>query len=914
MTQQIYIGDFAGLKLDKLPFNIDNKNFFTLFNFYAWRGRAKRKRGTGTLARLEAQVDSVTSITEPFQFGPLTLVAGAGNLIIGPWVQGFSTTPFSLEANSSIVPGSISVVVGGQTYTEPTVPNGTLMGSGGGTGTINYATGAITITAGGVGPLTGFFSYYPDLPVLGLEDVVQNTGNSNFPVLQAFDTTNSYQVNQTGALPTFYQTNYYKYSENPFIWSNTDDRQFWSANYQSAFWVTNNKPGFHFVNGTYVSGSGTMTITFTFTSSAIPYSTLVAGTATTGDQLWFNQWPNTSTINGLVGYVSMVVNPATGTYQVTFPTIVTVSGTGIAQLLTNSIAGQDGIKWYDGDPTAGTGIPNGTGLGWVNFAPPLTALTVSIADQNPQLYYLVGALAIIPFKNRLLFFGPQVQFTGGNVIQMPLQDAVLWSWDGTPYYNSLVPTNATNSETFDPRAYYIDQTGFGGWLPTGVSKPLMTFFKNEDVILMGYGGSGLKTRLIFTGNDLQPFLIYEINSELPSTSTFSGITLDRGGAEVGTYGMTLTTQQSCERVDLDIPDSVFQIQALNNGQNRVNGIRDFYREWMYFSYPVNNNPWKYPAQTFMWNYRDNTWAIFRENFTHHGSYRTQKKNTWISIGKKFGTWKNWREPWNSGSSAPAFPSIIAGNPQGYVLVLDQGTGEAPSGAISAITNDGFGFTKITSANHCVNTGNTGSGGLGDYLQFQNALGSTFLNNKIGLVTKTIDANNFVVDIPFVAGAYLGLGTYTRLSQPLLQTKEFPFFWEQGKKTILGPQRYLLDYTTSSQITLNLYLSQDPNSVWNSGNIIPNIDVENSSLSYSQVIYTCPESANIGLTAPNTNLQMPTASTQKQIWHRINTSLIGDTIQIGLTLSDAQMRNQTYATSEITLHGMHFSVKPGGMLA
>ena len=44
MPDQIYIGNFAkGLKLDRLPFNIDNDSFPFLWNFYSWRGRAKKK-------------------------------------------------------------------------------------------------------------------------------------------------------------------------------------------------------------------------------------------------------------------------------------------------------------------------------------------------------------------------------------------------------------------------------------------------------------------------------------------------------------------------------------------------------------------------------------------------------------------------------------------------------------------------------------------------------------------------------------------------------------------------------------------------------------------------------------------------------------------------------------------------------
>jgi hypothetical protein len=60
--------------------------------------------------------------------------------------------------------------------------------------------------------------------------------------------------------------------------------------------------------------------------------------------------------------------------------------------------------------------------------------------------------------------------------------------------------------------------------------------------------------------------------------------------------------------------------------------------------------------------------------------------------------------------------------------------------------------------------------------------------------------------------------------------------------------------------------------------------------------------------------MPTADSQYQIWHRVNTSLIGDTFQVGITLSDAQMRNLVYATSEIDLHGIILTVSPSSLLA
>lgn len=888
MPDQIYIGNFSkGLKTDRKAFYIDNDAFPTLFDFYVWRGQAKRKRGTLFLGQLTRQIEMVSVPTQPWQFGSLN----TNNLITG----------LGLESSSTITPGSINIIgSGGQVYTEPAIPDGTLIGNAGGTGTINYATGAYTIS--GFLPITGTFSYYPGLPVMGLRDFSSSVSSSLYPLLLAFDTKYSYQCNQSATTALFYDVTYYKISNVPFTWNGADYQQFWTTNYPSttpnfsgSLWATNNVPGFHFVNGTSVAAAPSTTINFTFTSNGNPYQTLVLG-----DRLWFNEWGATSTVNNNTGRVTTIINAALGQYTITFDSALIADGTGIAQLLTNSITGQDGIRWYDGDPTAGTGIPTGSGLGWVNFSPPLTATSVSIDSSPSGLYYLVGALAILPFKDRLLFFSPYIQTSTGPTIQ--LQDTVLWSWNGTPYYAAPVP----NNQTFDPKAYYVDQTGLGGYLPAGISQPIITVSNNEDVLLIGFGGNGRKTRFVYTGNDLQPFLFFNINSELPSSATFSAVPLDKGVIDIGQYGIAMTDQQSSQRVDLDIPDSVFQIQNLNHGVERVNAIRDFYREWIYFTYPVNDSPWTFPTQTFLFNYRDNTWSILYENFTTHGRYRPKNKRSWQTL--PFKSWAQWNVPWNAGSSSTLFTEIIAGNPQGYVLIKGQGTGEGKSGTILAISNNG-GLTQITSINHCVEAPDV-SLGLADYLLIQGSLGTPSINGLIGKVLFTIDANNFVIDLPFPSGTYLGLGTFTRLSQPLIITKQLPAYWEQGRQVRLGVQKYLLDTTQKSQLTVNIYLSQDVNNIWND----PSMSQPSNPLIYSQLMYTCPESANIGLTPANTNLQMPTAISQNQIWHRFNTSLIGDSFQVGLTLSDSQMKNLLYATSEITLHGIQISISPGPSLA
>jgi hypothetical protein len=139
--------------------------------------------------------------------------------------------------------------------------------------------------------------------------------------------------------------------------------------------------------------------------------------------------------------------------------------------------------------------------------------------------------------------------------------------------------------------------------------------------------------------------------------------------------------------------------------------------------------------------------------------------------------------------------------------------------------------------------------------------------------------------------------------PLIQTKQFPVAWDMGRKTRIGVQQYLMSFTPKSQIQLLIFLSQNSTGAYNLGPIEPAAGSTNNSLVYSTVLYTCPESTNLGLTPANINLNMVTSPEQEQIWHRISTSLLGDTIQLGFSLSDSQMRSLDISGSSFSITGV-----------
>ena len=928
MGQKLLIGPMnKGLRNDTTAFNIDNEAFPVLINAYQWRGRIKRKRGTELLGRLRRYFSSMSTSYNPGfdpttpSTGTQTLSSGVGNLLTG-----FSGS--GIQSTAQIVPGTVTIhdqtsVI---TYTDPSM-NGTLTGGTG--GNINYANGSITLNGGASNTIDAAFSYYPGLVVLGLEPVVLDVTEA--PGTIAFDTTYSYNIDVTYPF-AIYSNSFYenpatgayagytqKSSWTPVNWNLQDYQQIWTTNYQGALWAvpgitspfSSTNVGMQFKAITTVTVASATTATLTITGHGL----------TVGDFVFVNEVATTTGINFQTGYVTTVTDA--NNVIVTFPnaTIATNGTGGIAQYLTRSAdSTKDCIRFYNGSPVSASTIPPPyqTGKGWVNFCPPLSIRDYAVDDLPPDQYYLVGAKMVVPFKDRLLFFGPIIQTSTGSPIY--LQDTVIFSQNGTPYYTasfayatnvpnisaltagSFIPILTPTNQTAFPQAFWEDIKGYGGYLNAGYARPITSVSPNQDVLIVGF--SDRQAKLVYTGDDtLLPFVFYIINSELGSDSTFSTITLDRGVLSVGGRGILLTSQVSSQRVDIDISDEVFEIKLTNQGDKRICAQRDFINEWIYFTYPSNNKASKFPTQTLLYNYREDTWGIFEESYTTYGAFRKRDGSTWGTL--KVGTWGAWNTPWNSGASTPLQPLVIGGNQNGFVLVRDtERTSESTSLFIQNLVG-----SVVTCPNHALNTG--------DYILITGALGTVgaVVNGEIYSIL-VIDANSFRLN-PAIDGSYtyLGNGVITRYYRPLIKTKQFPTAWEMGRKTRLGVQQYLFTTTDLGQVSLLIYLSQNDDFPYNLPPIVPAPNSTNDSLIYSTVLYTCPESTNLGLTPFNINLQIPTATQQQQTWHRVNTSLIGDTVQIGITLSDEQMRDPTgyLQTAEIELHSFILDVSPSQLL-
>lgn len=821
----------TGYETDLIPSLINNDAFPILENAYLFRGRLRRRRGTSFFGRLQREITNRTTSQNTDGAG-----AFLGNLI----------TIFSLSSTSQIVPGTITITVGAETFTEPSAADGTLVGSVAGTGTINYATGAFTLTGAPImTAVFAAFKYYPCLPVMGLEDY--DKINNDIPVLVAFDTRFSYQFDQGTKL--FYDTTFYKSTKNAFQWSGQDYQQFYTESYYDVLWATNNKPGFHFKNITAVPVIGANT-----------QFTIAAHGLSNNDFVFINEVGGVSGVNGVTGQVT-VVDPNNFTIPTPGASGAYTTG-GIAQYLTSSVfASQDGIRWYDGDPTSAA-APNNPG--WVNFAPPLSNAT------NPE--YLVGALLVIAYQDRLLFFGPWVQSSTGSNRQ--LANSLIYSQNGTPFYANSPATQSAQSQ-----AWFSNVAGRGGRLGNGTDQSVVTAQPNEDALIIGLEEE--KKKLLATGDDILPFVYQSINTGLGDQSTFSALPLDEAVVTLGNNGILATNRNQAKRIDMQIPDLIFEISGVNNDQERSTAVRDYANELMFFTYvPKQNNQYsKFPNKTLVYSYRENTYAYYLENFTHYGYFRRTSGYTWATL--PFNSWAEWLVPWNYGGFGDRFPAVICGNQQGFVMQKTNSVTDERSQYISS-----YSAGTIVSTAHCLNSG--------DWIQIKGGIGTANIDGFVGQVIEVTDSNTFVIqnpdpEIDVPTGTYLGDATYRRLSNFRIRSKEFFGFWEAGSMSIIGPQRYLISSTSQGQATINFFSSSNDNLPISTNLTAP-------WLPFTDIILTSPENTS--------------QSGRDRIWHRMNNTFVGDTVQFQFTFSSSQMADVEIQAEDVEIHAVVIELEPG----
>jgi hypothetical protein len=495
------------------------------------------------------------------------------------------------------------------------------------------------------------------------------------------------------------------------------------------------------------------------------------------------------------------------------------------------------------------------GTQWNNFDPQI--------DATPN--FLNSARIIVPFKNRLLVFN---------------------TWEGPA--NSLPGTNYSNrcrysqvGSPLDSLAWRQDIPGRGNAIDASTTEAIITVEFIKDRLIVFFERSTWE--LVYQGNQAYPFTWQQINTELGAESTFSIVPFDKIALGVGNVGIHACNGSNVERIDDKIPDTVFSIHQNGQGVERVYGIRDYYVEMVYWTFPDTeaSATFPYPNRVLIFNYQTGTWAFNDDSITAFGYFQPTVGVTWDSTTV---TWDD-NVTWDSGAVQALFRQVIAGNQQGYVFICDA---DVPTNAlVIQITNivTGTGVTTLTAIQHNFR--------VEDYIYIQNATwsdASNGLNDTIFQVINVIDANTFQVDNAPFTGTYSGGGLISRVSKISISTKEYNFYVKDGRNASVNKVDFMIDATSAGQIQVEFYASTSDVSLLKDSQ-------GNGVLLGTGTLDTFPY--------PDITFE----DTANRLWHPVYFQANGEVIQFQLVLDDSQMKSVAVMQSGFALHAMCINAQP-----
>jgi hypothetical protein len=455
--------------------------------------------------------------------------------------------------------------------------------------------------------------------------------------------------------------------------------------------------------------------------------------------------------------------------------------------------------------------------------------------------------------------------------------------------------------------------GFVFDIPTNEDITSAMFVKNTLVVRC----EQTTWQLRYTGNYGNPFLWERVSADFGGESTFAGVLLENNQLDIGTKAITAANSIEVKRIDSNIPSQVFQFQISNNGLKRVQGIRDYYNELIYWNYPDSNTqlnqntPVIFPNKVLVYNYRNSSWAIFRDNVTAFGTLQlVNNQVTWDSTTV---TWDDEDVTWDDTESQSNFPATVSGNAQGWTFLYNYSNPDDPSLSIQSI-NLTTTPIQLTIPNH-------------NLLQFETfqIKGMNFLesvgfspiecslNNGLFNVLNVVDANtieisqwdfsenSYTEDIvvtftpvtPLVNVIYIGLGTLTLFPKLNIQTKDFNIYQNSGLQTKLSSIDFLIKPTSSASMSVFLYKNASPA-------VRGNFLISSNPATWIQDMETSGQNT----------FYSPVSDYS---WFRFFTTLSAQYFNINLTYDDALMNTLSTHQQGWELYAINARCMPGGRI-
>jgi len=796
------------------PWLLPRDAFQSMKNAHLYRGVLERIPGYDLYARMSyrnmiALTGTIDGVNKTFT-GTLSPIPTTNNFYA---YSSTSSTGSSAETFSYLSDASSTVV--------------NLVGSNGGTGTVNISTGAVSITFGTTAPqkIPGGGNVYnsvifawdgaPDAarPIMGIKPYFQSSGAQDILV---FDTRRVGKVISLSGTMLLTQNVDNGITELPHQY------------YASSVFVGDG------VTTTFTGNVGTTliqpaTVTFSqVTSVGVPVTTL--SDSGTGNITGINVTASSSFINYATGAFTITFTAAPANGNV-FNSSVGVYGNIFTGNFTNfiSLANYQSNAFFtnDKDPPM---YWNGTIVQYLNTNLSVKLITGSLGI--PQ-YDITVVLLMVVNRERLILL---------NVVVNGVQ-AVNYAYWST----ALAPTNFTNNEN----------------LPAPTSEPIRTQSIINSDLIVRFANSERVLR--YTNDAFSPFRWDSTNVLWRCDAPYSAINYDSfftsvgRPAIVGSDGVNVTRADEIipdftfnTRIDEDIP--IISIDQASIAQCYGERFDDFKEGWLCFKNYLTGTGSALPSDNVLsFNYLDGTYAVYSFPFSCLGFGRIITQQTW---GTSIETWESAFDTWGTFYEEQSSLVDLAGDQFSNVFLLGNSnlSGQFKSLAITGITNADPGV--VTSAAHglqngqsIIITGVVGMTGLINNQTFTVTGATTNTFQLLSTLGSNVDTTNTTA-----YGVYASGGIWT-LANPILMdviSKNFNPFIEEGELARFGYLDLLVSANANTNIRVQFF-KDDQLYIDNLGN--PNGYYQETTLTFSP-------------STPNSSVN------QSKVWKRIYVGAVG----------------------------------------
>lgn len=504
--------------------------------------------------------------------------------------------------------------------------------------------------------------------------------------------------------------------------------------------------------------------------------------------------------------------------------------------------------------------------------------------------FVVTSRIIVAFKNRLVLLSTIENDGGmGGGTNTAYTNRARYCFYGSPF--------AVNAWYEKAQADNVPNVGAGGGVvDASTEEQIISAEFIKDRLIVYFERSTWE--LVYTGNQVGPFVWQKINTELGSQSTFSTIPFDKDVLTIGQTGVHACNGSNVVRIDDKIPTTVFEFELENNATQRTAGIRDYYSELVYWTYvdDLEQPTQGYPNQILVYNYKTGSWAINDDCATCFGYYEQSSDALWDSSESL--TWEDATFSWNSNVIQGQHREIVFGTPEGFVLILDTEIARnAPSMQITDIVFNGNQTLTLTIINHNLTDQPIEFDYDMDFILIEDVDGDTAtedaLNDNIFQVFEVIDADTIKIIVPgLLSGTYNGAGTAARVSNVQIKTKQWNPYVSDGQNLYLARIDFGVVKTATGEITVDYYPSSSEVSMIDGG-------VQTGAIMGNNILETFPYDPAL----------YPLEQYQEILWHPIYFQASGEYIQLALYFSLEQMLDPNVALAFFEIQGLVLHTQP-----